>query len=336
MQKQMISFTDPQYHAMQAHAAELGITFAELMRRVVDLYRIEFGLMGEEDMSFGQEPSVKIFVENSLGVLKEARIYNHDGTLYVEGVEGRRYFVLVKNPTMGRIETVLSVDGLDVHDGKSAAVDKNGLVIGPRGSFDFEGFRVSNENVASFRFGAVEGGYAASKGDTSNVGVIGVAFYQEQEPMKIIHHRTEITFDSNPVYRGGWPNQGRFRSRSMGGTAKSLSTQAVFGGQSGAIEPCACPVANSSVTEELTSGSISPALATEFGEARTSKVGETVFFRATSSPWRMHTIRYESRENLIKLGIIPDDVELQAREQADPFPANEKFCAPPAGWADQS
>ena len=331
MQKQMISFTDPQYHAMQAHAVELGITFAELMRRVVDLYRIEFGLMGEEDMGIGQEPSVSVYVEDKSGTMRDARIYNHDGTLYVEGVEGRRYFVRVKNPTMGRVEAVISIDGLDVQDGKPAAVDKNGLVLGPGGSFDFEGFRVSNEKVAAFRFGGVEGGYAASKGDTSNVGVIGVAFYQERERMRII--RTEISFDSSPGYKS-WPGpQPRSRSFGIGGSnmAKGLSTFALSSNHAGPAT-YSCDVSNSVEAEELTSGGISPALATEFGEARTSKVGETTYHRATSSPWRMYSIRYESRDNLVKLGIIPDDVELQGREQANPFPATENFCAPPAGW----
>lgn len=336
MKKQMISFSDPQYHAMEAHSAELGISFAELVRRTVDMYRVRFGLMGEEDMSLGAEPSVRVFVENDLGKMQEARIYNHQGNLYVEGVEGRRYLVRVYNPTMGRVETVISVDGLDVHDGKVAGADKNGLVIGPRGKFDFEGFRVSNEKVASFRFGGVEGGYAASKGDTSNVGVIGVAFYQEKERMRIIHHRTEITFDTAETHKSPWPGPGQtrgttFDGRQVGsrGISKGISTQSVV---PVAGEAFSCDVSHQVGGETLTSGNIAPALATEFGEARSSKVGETTFHRSTTRPWRMHNIRYESLENLVKLGIIPDDAELQSREGANPFPADDNFCEPPPGW----
>jgi hypothetical protein len=35
------------------------------------------------------------------------------------------------------------------------------------------------DEVAAFRFGSVGGSYAAQKGDDRNVGVIGVAFFEE-------------------------------------------------------------------------------------------------------------------------------------------------------------
>jgi len=341
LKKQMISFSDPQYYALQNHANELGITFAELVRRVVDFYRVEFGLMGDEEMGISQDPAVEVWVENQQGKMVRSRIYHHDGCSYVEGIDGRRYLIRVTNPTMGRVETVVSVDGIDVHDGKQAATDKSGLVINPRGSYDFEGFRVSNEKVAAFRFGGVEGGYAAHKGDTSNVGVIGVAIYREQERMPIIINKTEITFQSDlysaqPNWIGGWSGPARipkggidsFRSIRRSSRSKGiLSTQAMS-----SVEP-SCTVA-SPAPQAATESVVSPALATEFGESRESKVGETTFIRKTSSPWRLFTIRYESRENLVKLGIVPDDSELQVREQASPFPGSTAFCEPPPGWGE--
>ncbi len=39
MQKQMISFTDPQMAFLKAEAQRLGIPVAELVRRIVDQYR---------------------------------------------------------------------------------------------------------------------------------------------------------------------------------------------------------------------------------------------------------------------------------------------------------
>jgi hypothetical protein len=36
-------------------------------------------------------------------------------------------------------------------------------------------------SVAAFRFGAVEDSYAEKKGNARNVGVIGVAFFQERD-----------------------------------------------------------------------------------------------------------------------------------------------------------
>ena len=39
MTKQMISFTDPQIEFLRAEAKSLGISVAELVRRIVDQYR---------------------------------------------------------------------------------------------------------------------------------------------------------------------------------------------------------------------------------------------------------------------------------------------------------
>lgn len=39
MQKQMLSFTDPQLAFLRDEAKRLGITVAELVRRIIDQYR---------------------------------------------------------------------------------------------------------------------------------------------------------------------------------------------------------------------------------------------------------------------------------------------------------
>jgi hypothetical protein len=75
---------------------------------------------------------------------------------------------------------VLSVDGLDVMDGKNASFDKRGYILDPRADLEVDGFRQSTETVAAFRFGAVHNSYAEQKhGDSRNVGVIGVALFHE-------------------------------------------------------------------------------------------------------------------------------------------------------------
>lgn len=99
---------------------------------------------------------------------------------FVIGEQGRRYSILVRNRTSFRIEVVLSVDGLDVLDGRAASFSKRGYVVPPRGSVSVEGFRRSTDAVAAFRFSSVRGSYANQKyGQTRNVGVIGVAIFNE-------------------------------------------------------------------------------------------------------------------------------------------------------------
>jgi hypothetical protein len=106
--------------------------------------------------------------------------FNAGGRNYVVGEAGHRYTIVVSNRTNFRLEVVVSVDGLDVLDGKAAAFHKRGYLIDPRGEIEIDGFRQSMDTVAAFRFGSVRGSYAGLKtGDTRNVGVIGVAVFNE-------------------------------------------------------------------------------------------------------------------------------------------------------------
>ncbi len=99
---------------------------------------------------------------------------------FVIGKEGRRYSVEVRNRTNWPLEVVLSVDGLDVIDGRAASFGKRGYVVQPRAHLLVEGFRQSAEAVAAFRFGPVRESYANEKyQNTRNVGVIGIALFNE-------------------------------------------------------------------------------------------------------------------------------------------------------------
>lgn len=103
------------------------------------------------------------------------------GSNYVVGDAGGRYTIILRNRSALRFEVVLSVDGLDVLDGKSAAFSKRGYVLDPHGELEVDGFRQSTSAVAAFRFGSVDGSYANQKhGETRNVGVIGVALFHER------------------------------------------------------------------------------------------------------------------------------------------------------------
>ena len=99
---------------------------------------------------------------------------------FVVGEEGRRYSIVVRNRSDLRLEIVLSVDGLDVIDGRPASFRKRGYILNPRQKLVVEGFRQSTEAVAAFRFGPVRESYAAEKyHNTRNVGVIGFALFNE-------------------------------------------------------------------------------------------------------------------------------------------------------------
>ena len=112
-------------------------------------------------------------------------LFFHRGQRWVMGSLGQRYRIRVRNPTPWRVEAVVSVDGLDAVDGRTAGLDKRGYVLPPYGEITIDGFRTSLDTVAAFRFSSVRDSYAGRKGQDRNVGVIGVAFFRERAPVAV-------------------------------------------------------------------------------------------------------------------------------------------------------
>jgi len=121
---------------------------------------------------------------------------------YTVGEAGRRYTIVIRNRTPNRIECVVSVDGLDVIDGRAAGFSKRGYLVQPHGELEIDGFRQSVDAVAAFRFGSVRGAYATKKsgGDSRNVGVIGFAFFHERgtNPFPWSNDEVNKRHDANP------------------------------------------------------------------------------------------------------------------------------------------
>ncbi|HEV8184795.1 MAG TPA: hypothetical protein VGP40_02490 [Chthoniobacterales bacterium] len=118
---------------------------------------------------------------------------------FVVGEQGRRYSIVVRNRSELRLEVLLSVDGLDVLDGRKASFAKRGYVIRPYGELTIDGFRRSTEAVAAFRFSSVQDSYANQKhADTRNVGVIGIALFHEYGTDPLIMSEAERRLRANP------------------------------------------------------------------------------------------------------------------------------------------
>ncbi len=120
--------------------------------------------------------SVSIIGEN--GETLEA-VHMGDRT-YVIGRAGERYSIQLTNHTRHRFESVATVDGLDVMNGRSGNLSNRGYVLMPHATLTIDGFRQSHDAVAAFRFSKVNDSYAAQTGTARNVGVIGVAFFTER------------------------------------------------------------------------------------------------------------------------------------------------------------
>lgn len=232
-------------------------------------------------------------------------LYFHRGQRWVMGNLGQRYRIHLRNPTAARVEAVVSVDGLDAVDGRTASIDKRGYILRPFGEITIEGFRTSLDSVAAFRFSSVRDSYAGRKGQDRNVGVIGVAFFRERAPVAIVR----------PSPRPWWGDRDR---RPTGGSAGTGSP-----GRASAAPAAEAP-------RKQREG-----LGTAFGEQRESHVSETTFVRESSWPSARLELRYNDRDGLRAMGITtpPDPLDREddgwRRQTADPFPASRRFATPP-------
>lgn len=226
------------------------------------------------------------------------RAFPHAGRVWVLGTRGARYAVRVVNDSAQRVEAVVSVDGRDVRDGRPAAWTKRGYVVPAYGQVTIDGFRLSEAEVAAFRFSSVEGSYAAKMGDARDVGVIGVAVFEERAPEPV---RLPAAEDAEPHAR--------------------------------AAPPAPAPEAQASGAARKSEAR--PGLGTAFGERRESPVVHVGFERARESPDAIVTVRYDDRDGLAAVGIDVDGrrarEEALRRERAEPF-RGSGYAEPPPGW----
>ena len=107
--------------------------------------------------------------------------YSSGGRTFFVGDRGERYEIVVRNESGETRELVLSVDGLDVMDGRAASYSKRGYIVDPGETLTVDGLRTSVHSVAAFRFSSVSQSYASLRhGNTRNVGVIGLAVFAER------------------------------------------------------------------------------------------------------------------------------------------------------------
>src|SRR6187549_438175 len=109
-----------------------------------------------------------------------AQVWRHGGRLFVAGRPGARYSLRVTNNTPGRVLAVMSVDGVNILTGQTAGYGQRGYVFGPYESYDVSGWRKSDSQVAAFTFAPLSRSYAARTGRPNDVGVIGVAVFEER------------------------------------------------------------------------------------------------------------------------------------------------------------
>jgi len=250
--------------------------------------------------------------------------FAHAGETHILGTSGERYVLRIHNRSARRVEAVVSVDGLDVMDGKPGDYSKRGYLVPAYGFIDIDGWRLSNHEAAAFRFAAVSESYAAKTGKPRNIGVIGVAVFPER--------RVRPT----PMRRRAAPSQESFRSSGGAAPAPTASAPAEMEAMQGPMHDSADDAKAEAAPQAQMSRKRS-GLGTEFGEAVGSEVHEVAFIRDNPrAPAAMLGARYNDRAGLLALGIDVDglcDSDLALRQTASPFPVSDRrYATPPTGW----
>jgi hypothetical protein len=225
--------------------------------------------------------------------------YLYHGEYWVAGRPGSRYAVEVRNHLGERLLVVMSVDGVNVVSGATAAWDQAGYVFSPGDQYQVTGWRKSDTEIAAFTFTESPNSYAERTGRPANVGVIGVALFRERAPLPI-----PAQIAPAPYTRGGYD----------AGAASLPPAE---------IARIEAPVAAAAAPR---APALEPKLGTGHGDREYSYVSHTEFVRMQPSPNEVLRIHYDSRANLIAMGIIP-----RGRPPApygNPFPGSAPSYVP--------
>jgi hypothetical protein len=109
-------------------------------------------------------------------------VYESGGHWFVAGRPGNEYQVSIRNRDRGDLLAVISVDGVNVVTGETAAAAQSGYVIERGRTSSIAGWRKSLDRIAAFYFTDLGDSYAARTGRPDNVGVIGVALFRRKAP----------------------------------------------------------------------------------------------------------------------------------------------------------
>lgn len=201
----------------------------------------------------------------------------HRGRTYVEGQPGHRYAIALQNLTGERVLAVVSVDGVNVISGETAATAQSGYVLGPWQRLEIRGWRKSMADVAEFQFTALGDSYAARTGRPHNVGVIGLAAFREKRVPPPVY-RDEIAA-AEPLAK----SQERREAPAAAAEADALGDSA---------NRSAAPA----VAQQLGTG---------HGQRRYDPASHTTFERESRRPSQLLSLYYDASEALVARGILP-------------------------------
>jgi hypothetical protein len=216
------------------------------------------------------------------------------GRAYVEAIAGREYSLRVSNHSGRRVAVAVAVDGLNSIDAKTTSAGEGAKwIVGPYETITLDGWQTSSNLARRFYFTTETASYGAWLGQTQNLGIISAVVYRERLPEPIFLPR-----------------------RQAGAAAPRASSSP----GSAAGEPSQPPSLEAAGVESKLSDDYA---ATGIGREVDHRV-ERVAFAAEAVAAATLELRYEYRDALVRLGVLPRsrpccDSPLDRRERARGF-----------------
>lgn len=224
--------------------------------------------------------------------------YPARGRFYVEAVEDEEYALRLYNPLPVRVAVALSVDGLNTIDARhTTASAASKWVIPPYGSINVSGWQMSSARARRFYFTNERDSYANKLGRPSDTGVITAVFFRERR------EHAEIVQPPRPHESQPQSNNRNESKRSTQQRGDAPAASANRGSASGRVM---APDADDEYA------------GTGIGRSVTNNVWR-VQMDLESRPAAVVTIRYEFRDALIRLGVLP-----RSYPQPDPLRRRER------------
>jgi len=238
-------------------------------------------------------------------------VYPKDGRRWIVGAPGREYSVRVCNRTNARVLAVMSVDGVNIVTGDTAAPAQSGYVLSAWECADINGWRKSMERTAAFYFTELPDAYATRTGRPENVGVIGVAFFREKTP-PVVSWKDKVSRMQAAEEAGSGGSYDAKKETAQGTLrGEAQSNERARADAATSAPPAAAPLAK---------------LGTGHGRSEESPTQMVAFERESAAPNETIAIHYDRHENLVALGVLPRPYVARS---PNPFPAWPHFVPDP-------
>jgi hypothetical protein len=223
------------------------------------------------------------------------RTWYHHGRSYVAGNPGARYGLRFTNHTGRRVLAVVSVDGVNIITGETANYNERGYVLSPWETIDVNGWRKSQTTIADFEFAPLSGSYAARTGRPGDVGVIGMAVFEERKPLPPRPLDSEMARPMPDIAR----------QAPMMIPAPRAAAPAPPPPPAAMMSPAPAGRFASGEAAGASTARADEKLGTGHGASEWSVINIVDFVRATNAPQAITSIEYDTWAHLVANGVIP-------------------------------